>query len=38
VVALFYSNYYQAMFLPGHSRLERQLRTASELRWGLPGD
>lgn len=36
-LALFYSNYYQAMFLPGHSRLERQLRTASELRWGLPG-
>lgn len=37
VLALFYSNYYQAMFLPGHSRLERALRTASELRWGLPG-
>jgi SAM-dependent methyltransferase len=38
VVALFYSNYYQATFLPGHSRLERLLRTASELRWGLPLD
>jgi SAM-dependent methyltransferase len=38
VLALFYSNYYQSMFLPGHSRLERALRTASELRWGLPGD
>ena len=38
VVALFYTNYYQSMFLPGHSRLERTLRTASELRWGLPGD
>jgi SAM-dependent methyltransferase len=38
VLALFYSNYYQSMFLPGHSRLERMLRTASELRWGLPGD
>ena len=36
VVALFYSNYYQAMFLPGHSRLERLLRTASEMRWRLP--
>lgn len=37
-VALFYSNYYQATFLPGHSRLERLLRTASETRWGLPAD
>lgn len=38
VAALFYSNYYQATFLPGHSRLERLLRTASELRWKLPFD
>ncbi|WP_213450107.1 SAM-dependent methyltransferase [Rhizomonospora bruguierae] len=38
VVALFYSNYYQASFLPGQSRLERLLRTASELRWQLPAD
>lgn len=36
VLGLFTSNYYQAMFLPGHSRLERALRTASELNWGLP--
>lgn len=36
IVALFYSNHYQSTFLPGHSRLERALRTASELRWGLP--
>lgn len=38
VVGLCYSNYYRAMFLPGHSRLERKLKTASELRWGLPGE
>ncbi len=38
VVALFYSNYYHATFLPGHSRLERSLYTASEIRWGLPTD
>lgn len=38
VVAVFTSNYYQAMFLPGRSALERKLRTASELRWGLPQD
>ncbi|TDC25825.1 class I SAM-dependent methyltransferase [Streptomyces sp. 8K308] len=38
VLGLFTSNYYQSMFLPGHSRLERMLRTASELNWGLPGD
>lgn len=38
VLALFTSNYYQSTFLPGHSRLERTLRTASELRWGLPDD
>ncbi|MBE1536732.1 class I SAM-dependent methyltransferase [Actinomadura algeriensis] len=37
-VALFYSNYYQATFLPGHSRLERLLFAASELRWDLPSD
>jgi SAM-dependent methyltransferase len=36
IVALFYSNYYQATFLPGHPRLERSLRTASELHWKLP--
>ncbi|MEV1012015.1 class I SAM-dependent methyltransferase [Streptomyces sp. NPDC049881] len=38
LLALFTSNYYQSMFLPGHSRLERKLRTASELNWGIPGD
>ncbi|WP_199489198.1 methyltransferase domain-containing protein [Micromonospora craniellae] len=37
-LALFTSNYYQSMFLPGHSRLERLIRTASELTWRLPGD
>ncbi|QUX27686.1 class I SAM-dependent methyltransferase [Nocardiopsis akebiae] len=36
LLGLFTSNYYQAMFLPGHSRLERAARTASELNWGLP--
>jgi 2-polyprenyl-3-methyl-5-hydroxy-6-metoxy-1,4-benzoquinol methylase len=36
VVALFYSNYYQSLFLPGHSRLQRLLFAASQLRWGLP--
>ncbi|GAA1455089.1 class I SAM-dependent methyltransferase [Nocardiopsis tropica] len=36
VLGLFTSNYYQAMFLPGHSRLERAARTASELNWGIP--
>ncbi|WP_197285785.1 bifunctional 2-polyprenyl-6-hydroxyphenol methylase/3-demethylubiquinol 3-O-methyltransferase UbiG [Nocardiopsis sp. NRRL B-16309] len=38
VLALFTTNYYQSMFLPGHSRLERLVRTASELTWGLPVD
>ncbi|GAB2505368.1 class I SAM-dependent methyltransferase [Nocardiopsis aegyptia] len=38
VLALYTTNYYQSMFLPGHSRLERLVRTASELTWGLPGD
>jgi SAM-dependent methyltransferase len=38
VLALLTSNYYQSMFLPGRSRLERKLRTASELNWELPGD
>lgn len=38
VLALFTTNYYQSMFLPGHSRLERLIRTASELTWGLPDD
>ncbi|MEU3271210.1 class I SAM-dependent methyltransferase [Saccharomonospora sp. NPDC006951] len=37
-LALFTTNYYQSMFLPGHSRLERLIRTASELTWGLPDD
>ncbi|AUS77037.1 class I SAM-dependent methyltransferase [Actinoalloteichus sp. AHMU CJ021] len=37
VLGLFTSNYYQSMFLPGHARLQRALRTASELNWGLPG-
>lgn len=37
-LALFTTNYYQSMFLPGHSRLERLIRTASELTWGLPLD
>ncbi|MGC9544658.1 class I SAM-dependent methyltransferase [Streptomyces sp. UG1] len=37
-LALFTTNYYQSMFLPGHSRLERLIRTASELTWGLPHD
>ncbi|MFV0535618.1 MAG: class I SAM-dependent methyltransferase [Cumulibacter sp.] len=37
-LALFTTNYYQSMFLPGHSRLERLIRTASELTWGLPND
>lgn len=36
VLALFTSNYYQSTFLPGYSRLERTLHTASELRWKLP--
>ncbi|MEU1898644.1 class I SAM-dependent methyltransferase [Nocardiopsis dassonvillei] len=36
LLGLFTSNYYQAMFLPGRSRLERAARTASELNWGLP--
>ncbi|MGO2312943.1 methyltransferase domain-containing protein [Brachybacterium tyrofermentans] len=38
VLALYTDNYYQSMFLPGHSRLERLIRTASELTWGLPDD
>lgn len=37
-VALYTTNYYQSMLLPGHSRLERLIRTASELTWGLPDD
>lgn len=37
-LALFTSNYYQSMLLPGHSRLERLIRTASELTWGIPDD
>lgn len=37
-LALFTDNYYQSMFLPGHSRLERLIRTASELTWTIPDD
>ncbi|MFI1023308.1 class I SAM-dependent methyltransferase [Streptomyces olivaceus] len=37
-LALFTANYYQSMLLPGHSRLERLIRTASELTWSLPDD
>ncbi len=37
-LALFTTNYYQSMLLPGHSRLERLIRTASELTWGIPDD
>ncbi|OUZ07631.1 hypothetical protein BHE97_16145 [Aeromicrobium sp. PE09-221] len=37
-LALFTTNYYQSMMLPGHSRIERLIRTASELTWGLPTD
>lgn len=38
ILALFTTNYYQSMFLPGHTRLERLIRTASEMTWGLPDD
>lgn len=38
VLALFYSGYYRATVLPGHSRLERLIYAASELRWKLPSD
>jgi SAM-dependent methyltransferase len=38
VLALFTTNYYQSTFLPGHSRLERLIRTASERTWGLPDE
>jgi len=38
VLGLFTANYYQSMFLPGHSRIERLIRTASELTWGIPDD
>jgi 2-polyprenyl-3-methyl-5-hydroxy-6-metoxy-1,4-benzoquinol methylase len=31
VLALFTTNYYQSMLVPGHTRLERLVRTASEL-------
>lgn len=37
-LALFYSGYYRATVLPGHSRLERLIYAASELRWKLPAD
>lgn len=37
-VALLYSGYYRASFLPGHARLELFVRLASFLRWGLPPD
>ncbi|OCC14035.1 class I SAM-dependent methyltransferase [Streptomyces sp. PTY087I2] len=36
-LAIFTSNYYQSMFLPGHSQLQNKLRMASELNWGIPG-
>ena len=38
VVAILYSNYYNSTTLPGHSRLERGLCTASEISMGLPAD
>lgn len=38
VLGLFTANYYQSMFLPGHSRIERLIRTASELTWGISDD
>lgn len=37
-LALYTTNHYQSMLLPGHSRLERLIRTASELTWGIPDD
>lgn len=36
VLALFTTAYYQSAFLPGEGRLERLVRTASEITWGLP--
>jgi protein-L-isoaspartate O-methyltransferase len=38
VVAVFYSNFHSSTFLPGHSRLERGLYSASELHLGLAAD
>lgn len=38
VLGLFYSGYYRATVLPGHSRLERLIYAASELCWKLPAD
>ncbi|MBF6352080.1 methyltransferase domain-containing protein [Nocardia flavorosea] len=38
VLGLFYSGYYRATFLPGHSRWERLIGAASLRRWGLPED
>lgn len=38
VLALYTTNYYQSILLPGHSRLERLIRTASEITWGIPDD
>lgn len=38
VLGLFTANYYQSMFLPGHSRIERLVRSASELTWSIPDD
>jgi SAM-dependent methyltransferase len=35
VVALFYSNHLNSIFLPGYPRLERGLYTALEMYWGL---
>lgn len=37
-VALLYSGYYYARFLPGHARLELLVRLASFRRWALPAD
>jgi SAM-dependent methyltransferase len=38
VLAVYYSNFHNSTALPGHSRLERGLCTASELHYGLPAD
>lgn len=38
VLALFHSDHQQAVFLPGHARLERLLRAAAELHRGGDGD
>ena len=38
IAAIFYNNFYNATVLPGHSRLERGLSTASEIDLGLPAN